>query len=320
MFFALLVLFAGSLGCGVTGDPVSVSIPALATEDLAGPCVFDLSIAQPDAVQKGVLVLYERGDTNLLYDDATLRKTIKALDYSIVWAHQCNAQSTGSFQSDAGAGPGRMLFAALNQFAVRSGHPELATTGVVLYGFSAAGVLTATMANYEPGRLLGIIQYAAGSAYTDLDGVTVSPAAASIPTLVLANALDDDSGTERSLNYFQRGRLIGAPWAYGVQNGTTHCCNLSTRDIILPWVQDIATLDSTPSVGRAGDAPLPPQEVVANFVCTPDGVKDAQDDIDCRFTAASLSSSASTQEQSGRLPSSLSGAAWLAWVTNAGTN
>jgi hypothetical protein len=317
--FCNIVISLTSLlaGCGVSGNPQSVSIPALAAEDLVGPCRFDLSIALPSHPQRGVLVLYERGDTDLLYNDSSLRKTVSALDYSLVWAHQCNARSTGDIQADAGKGPGRMLVAALNQFSVQSGHPELATIGVVLYGFSAAGVLTATMANDQPDRLLGTIQYAAGSAYTDLNDVPVSAAASRIPALILANALDSQSGTERSLKYFQRGRFSGAPWAYAVQNDTTHCCNLSTRNIIIPWIEAIVNMNST---GVAYDNSSATGGAPANFVCTPDGVEDAQSDIDCDFTRATLGAAASTGEESAWLPSQTSGAAWLAWVTNPGTN
>jgi hypothetical protein len=303
-------------GCGVSGAPLNVAIPALPTEDLEGPCRFELSMAKPAEVQKGILVLYERGDSDDLYNDAVLRQTIASLDYSLIWAYQCNAQSTGNFQANASAGPGRMLLAATEQFAMKSNHPELATVAMILYGFSAAGVLTATMANQQPTRLAGTIQYAAGSANTDLDDVQVSGTAASIPTLILANAMDADSGTERSLSYFQRGRSLAAPWAYAVQNGTGHCCNLSTRSIILPWVQDIARLHATAS---GGNSPLTPAGTMANFICTPDGVEDAQNEIDCHFTAANLGAS-SSHEQSGWLPSQTTGAAWLAWVTNPATN
>jgi hypothetical protein len=310
----LACLFAG---CGVSGAPLSVAIPALPTEDLDGPCRFELSMAKPADVQKGILVLYERGDTDQLYDDPVLRQTIASLDYSIIWAYQCNAQSTSSFQADASAGPGRMLLAATEQFAEKSGHRELETVGIILYGFSAAGVLTATMANDQPTRLIGTIQYAAGSAYTDLDDVPVSEAAASVSTLILANATDTDSGTERSLSYFQRGRSVAAPWAYAVQNDTGHCCNLSTRRIILPWIQDIARLHPTPP-GMADSPPLA-AGTMANFICTADGVRDAQNQTDCSFTAASLGAPP-PHEDSGWLPSQTAGAAWLVWVTNPETN
>jgi dienelactone hydrolase len=273
-------------------------------------------MADPNAIQRGILVFYERGDTEKLYNDATLRQAVASLNYSIVWAHECDARSTGGFQADASAGPGRMLQAALDQFALKSGHRELANAGIILYGFSAAGVLTATMANAQPARLVGNIQYAAGSAYTDLDDVPISDAAAHVSTLILANARDTQSGTERSLRFFERGRSLGAPWAYAVQNQTSHCCNLSTKNIILPWIQDIAHVASA---SLAGNAALVPTSATANFICTPDGVRDAQDETDCSFTTATFGTP-SSREDVGWVPSQAAGAAWLAWVTSPQTN
>ena len=317
---ALLFWVSLLAGCGVSGVPLTVSIPSLASEDLAGPCVFDLSISHPSALQRGTLVLYQRGDTADLYDDATLRKTMADLDYSILWAHQCNAKSTGDIQSDAAQGPARVLYAALTQLSVESGHPELATNGIILYGFSAAGVLTASMANDQPGRLLGTIQYAAGSSYVDLDNITVTSAAAHIPTLILANADDTQSGTERSLDYFQRGRSLGASWAYAVQRNTTHCCTLSTSSIILPWIEDIANLPPAPMPGATANATPAPPGTIASFVCTPDGVEDAQGYVDCEFSTSSVGPPASSAEESGWLPSQATANAWLTWVRNLSTN
>jgi dienelactone hydrolase len=310
----LLLLLAG---CGVSGAPVTVSIPALSSEDLSGPCRFEVSMAHASHVQMGVVVLYERGDTDLLYNDAQFRRAIASLDYSIVWAYQCDAKSTGDLQADATKGPARMLFTALEELATQTAHPELSTNSVILYGFSAAGVLSATMAAAHPSRLVGVIEYAAGSASVDLEDVPIPASVVQIPTLILANALDRSSGTTRSLNYFERGRASGASWAFAVQNATRHCCNLSTRNIILPWIEEIATTHNLPETGTLN-----------TFVCTPNGVIDAQGDVNCDITAASLGEAAEQKPQShevrgtqsGWLPDQRSNQAWLAWVTSLQTN
>jgi len=327
---AAMALCAGLLsGCGSGIAPITVYIPALATEDLVGPCQYDLLLPQPKASEyagkpvTGVLVIYERGDSNLLYQDQTLRDAAFALRLGILWAHQCNARSTGDLQADAGQGPGRSLFAALTQLGAKSRHPELASIGLELYGFSAAGVLTATMENDYPERVLGAMLYAAGSASTDLDDVQIAPAAARVPTLVLANALDIDSGTYRSRMYFHRGRALAGMWSFAVQSGTDHCCNLSTRSIIVPWMQAIAP--NLPAGMASAPRPADSSGIVAaipnsSFVCTPNGIVDAQGDTDCNFTAASLGPPGSAKEDTGWLPDQASGEAWLAWVTHSGTN
>ena len=300
----------GLAGCGSNDVRIGAAIAALPGEDVAGPCLFEIVVA-PATVQKGVLVLYQRGDTESLYEDADLRAMAADLDYAIVWAHECDARSTGDFQPKASEGPARMLYAALTAMAHSTAHPELATANVILYGFSAAGILTATMANEYPERILGTVQYAAGSAYLDLDTVQVTAAAARVPTLILASAADAAAGTSRSFRYFQRGRAKGAAWAYGVQDGIGHCCTLSTRPVVLPWIEAVAG-GAKSGVG-AGTG--------SYFVCSPDGVTDNQGETDCQFSAASLTRVAGlSHEQSGWLPNKATATAWLAWVMQAGAD
>ncbi len=303
-------------GTILSTSSTSVSVYPLAGDDLAGPCVFDLLLQEPETVQAGTLVVYERGDSQTLYDDKTLQATALALHYSMVWAHECDAASTGAFQADATKGQAEVLFAALTQFATNTTHPELANGGLVVYGFSAAGVLTATLANTAPARLLGLVEYASGDAHVNLETVPVRAAAAAIPTLLLANAEDDKSGTYRSLDYYTRGRAQGALWSYGVQNATDHCCNLSTRDVVVPFVQAVAAAQSSRATAAAAlyTGPMYP-----TFTCSADTTVDAQGDTDCAFSAAAVAASAPAGSH-GWLPDQASAAAWLAWVLNPVTN
>ena len=314
-------------GCGAGVDPslatLSVSIPALPTEDLIGPCQYDLLVANPElslAAQppiKGLFVLFQRGDTDVLYQSESLRKAIFAQQFAIIWAHQCNARSTGDLQADASQGPGRILRVAIQELAEKSGHHEIASSSLILYGFSAAGVLTATMENEYPDRIIGAITYAAGSAYVNLDKLEVTATAARIPTLILANAADTASGTQRSLSYFNRGRSEGAPWEYAVQGTDGHCCNISTLPIIVPWIQSEAkAATQAVAAGSSGSAVAPN----STFVCTPNGIVDAQGLVNCSFTSAALGRPQSSTADAGWLPDQASGDAWVAWVTNKGTN
>ncbi len=292
----------GLAGCGADDIRIAAAVAPLPGEDVARPCVFEIALA-PVAAQRGLLVVYQRGDSAAFYEDAEVRATAAELGYAMVWAHECDARSTGDLQPLASEGPARMLPAALVQLAHATGHPELTTAKMILFGFSAGGVLTATMANGYPERLLGTVQYAAGSAYVDLDDVRVTAAGAALPTLILANGEDDAAGTSRSFRYFQRGRARGAVWAYGVQPGVGHCCTLSTRAVVLPWIKAVAA-------GSDGAG------VRSYFVCSPDGVTDDQGETDCSFSAASLVRGAGLpREQNGWLPDSTTAAAWLQWVS-----
>ena len=320
-FVCLFALSMVPLACGVSYDGVDAitQVARLPTENLAGDCVYELILAkpaqtsEPPIVQGGVFVVYQRGDSAVIFGDPTIRQLLQAMHFSLILANQCNAATYSDFQSDPYMGPGRELFQALIQFANQTGHPELANANVVLYGFSAAGVLAAEMATYAPSRTLGVISYAAGSAHQDFPSFTPSTAALGVPSLFLASSQDENAGTTRSLDYFNNGRQLGAVWAYGVQEGVGHCCNASTEPMIISWLPAIIELRG------GGSGKLIP--VGSNtglegfFVCSPDGTIDAQHDEDCSFTSATIDPSRYTFGESVWLPRDQAAEAWLTWVT-----
>ena len=343
---ALLGVLTLATGCGMTiaGPGETISVQPLATEDLAGSCQFDMNLpdepfatagqqpdpGKPEPKQVAALVIYERGDSANLFNDEQVQNMAATLHMVTVFAHQCNSKVTGDIQGDATKGPGRALFAALSQYSIDTRHPEIANVQVVLSGFSAAGVLSTTMANAYPNRILGFIPFASGDPFLDLDSVPVSPAAARIPALVLANAYDPAAGVQRSLRYFQRGWAQGAPWGFGVQNHTGHCCTLSTRDVMVPWVTALVQPLQTgqPTAGASGStAPSPVNwaQTAANgptvrFLCYTDGYYDSYGQSNCWIPSASVLPNASGGPQAGWLPDANSSAAWLKWVTSPGTN
>lgn len=334
---ALMAVLALVTGCGfkLAGPGERISVQPLATEDLASSCKFDIDMPDqvppsnenpttkpPVPVQVAALVVYERGDSSDLFNDSQVQDMAAKLHMVTVFAHQCNSKVTGDIQSDATKGPGRVLFAAMNQYALDSKHPEIANLKVVLSGFSAAGVLTTTMANAFPDRLLGFIPYASGSAYLDLETVPVTPAAAKIPALILANAYDPYSGVKRSMRYFLRGWQQGAPWGFGVQNNTAHCCTLSTRDVMIPFVTalvqplETSTTITLPATHAQSAAVTP----TVRFLCYTDGYYDSYGESNCWIPSASILPSTSGGPQAGWLPDSATADAWLKWVSSPGTN
>ena len=316
----LLVLSIVPLSCGVSYDGVDAvtEVVRLPTENLAADCAYEIILAKPadisapPIVQNGVFVVYQRGDSSVIFGDPTIRQLLQTMHFSLILANQCNAATYDDLQSNPYSGPGRQLFQALTQFAGQTGHRELASANVVLYGFSAAGVLAAEMASYAPSRTLGVIAYAAGSAHQDFSSFTPSAAALSVPSLFLANSQDENAGTTRSLDYFVSGRKQGAIWAYGVQEDVGHCCNASTEPMIIAWLPAIIQL----RYGGAGK-PISVNSgagVEGFFVCSPDNTIDAQNDQDCSFTSATIGASTHTGAQSVWLPGNQAAQAWLAWV------
>ena len=316
----LLCLTVTLVGCGVSFNGVDsvTEVQRLPSENLTRFCDYELILAKPTGgsqsslVQNGVFVVYQRGDSSVVFGDPAIRQLLQTMQFSLVLADQCDAATYDDFQSDPFSGPGRELFQALNQFAGQTGHPELATANVVLYGFSAGGVLAAEMATYKPSRILGVISYAAGSAYQDFASFIPSSAALGVPSLFLANSEDEQSGTTRNLDYFVSGRKLGAIWGYAVQEGVGHCCNITTVPMILGWLPSILELR-----GGGHASPLPVSNssgVEGFFVCTPDGTIDAQKDEDCSIDLAAIGAAPEAAAQSVWLPGTQAANAWLAWI------
>lgn len=326
-FGVAIVAFALLFGCGtsVPGPDATTTVAPATADDLASGCQYDVVLPKAIPHTAGTVVIFDRADSLDLFNDVEVRTTASSLDIALVFAHECDAKSYPDLQADAARGPGRALFVGLQQLATATNHPELATHKVILYGFSAAGVLATTMTNYAPQNILGIVAYAPGSAYINLDQVTPSPASAAVPALILGNANDAQAGTTRGYSYFQRGRARNAPWGFAVQNGFGHCCNLSTRDIFLPWMTAVlaaasqSAAASTQSTSAASSNAS--NGVLGNFLCSPDGIVDAQGQVDCHFTSASVGSpGSSSNEIAGWLPNSQSADAWLTWVKRASAN
>lgn len=317
-----------SLHGSASGDPAPVtplpttagspntwqtSVDVQSGEDLNGPCNYFLYLADPSDTLHGVLVVYDRSDSRELFTDAQVRSLAAALKLGLLLPEQCKASSFDDIQQNAFAGPGRTLFTALNQFADASSHPELAHSNVLLFGFSAAGVLAATTANYKPQRVLGVVAYDAGAAPQQIDSVDPVQAALGIPFLIISNDEDPTAGTTRPRTFFNRGWKKGAPWAWGVQHGVAHCCALSTKPLILPWISAVVT----ERAGSSNELNPVPQAlgVFANYTCTLNGLRAATGDQNCTISAASLlPEGASITAAQAWLPDASSGAAWLKWV------
>ena len=317
-----------AIGCGSgvvdripTVTTVSATTVSVAPHgfDLVGPCIYDLLLQKPGVPQNGVLVIFERGDSSVVFADTTLRGMANQLDYAMLWAHQCNSRSHGDLQADAAQGQSVALFAALDQFAVNTSRPELSSSGVVLFGFSAAGTLAVTMASDVPNRVLGAIAYAPGDAYIDLSAYRYAPGLLNVPILVLTNAQDEIVGNRRSLLFFEHGRMANASWAFGVQNNTGHCCTNSSISAVLPWFSAVASAHSSIHADPQNSYGAP---AFASFVCTPNGYIDSYGQTDCAITAANVGSESPVGGSTidGWLPNRATGLAWLNWVTNTDTN
>jgi pimeloyl-ACP methyl ester carboxylesterase len=306
-----LPVLALLLGCG-TGYSGTVSVAPLAGEDLQTSCKYDLLVVNPIVEQRGVFVVFERGDTADVYNDTSVRELASDLHYAMLFAHQCNAYSVDNIQDDAAKGPGRALLAALNEFG-KGHYPEVAKAKLILFGFSASGYLAGSMMNYAPDRVVATVQLApaAPTLSTSLDDLNMTAASLSIPSLILAHADDLAAGTTRPQNYYLRAKAAGAPWTFAIKDGVGHSGSALSIPLLIPYLR--AVVPPPANVGSSKVAASISSAVYGDYTCSFDGWWDSAALPDCHFTAASLSSKAAGSSSTW-LPDEATADAWLQYV------
>ena len=316
-------------GCGTIVQPwgPTTTVAPLPGEDLAAPCKYQMHLASnpaPNGVvpaplqQRGVVVIFERGDSVDLYDDPTVSAMAHDLQFATMFAYQCDAASFNDLQYDATKGPGRTLFQALNQFAEITGHTELAGANVILAGFSAGGYLSMTTAEEYPQRVLGAVLDAPADPYANFQNMAISPAVTQIPTLILANSGDVQAGTHRPLAFFQTGWLQGARWGFGIKNGLSHCCVDTIAPLMNQWMTSVVQSQSTLSAdGLVALSPVTnPQPPAVEFTCVVNSTFDSFGWQNCDITDPSIVTAGAITLQPGWMPDATAAQAWLKWVTD----
>jgi dienelactone hydrolase len=224
------------------------TVAPLASETLAGPCRYDLTLPAGQRVVRAVWVTFDRGqDIMKFYSDGDVVAFARRHDLALMMPHQCPAKNAPGgpkeMDMDPSHGVARALFTALNQFAQQSGHTELSSSKLILLGFSGTGALFAHFVGYAPDRILASIPTDPGHYDpVGVDNVHLSPAAILVPELIMAGGADKVSGTERPYRYFRLYRDRGASWAFIVQNKTPHCCIINAKSLILSWLDQIIKL------------------------------------------------------------------------------
>ena len=240
---------AAALMCAVAAAQTvavySTKVAPLEGEDLAAPCQYEISLPQSDAAVGAIFVVLGGGREVIdFYNDPELFRFASDQNVALLLARHCGGIN-GDMNTDPSKGAARALTTALDQLAQESRHGELQTVKLMLFGFDDSGALAARFPIAAPDRTLGVIAYAA-----PLQGITLTPAAAHTPQLILANAADSVNPPAVALDYFQRHFAKGAPWAFAIQNGVAQYGGLAnTKPLLFAWMQSI--LDAMPGPAAA---------------------------------------------------------------------
>jgi len=244
---------------------LKTSVAPRPEEDLAAACAYELTVLDASRRVEGVWVIFERSlDMLRYYQDADVRVFARRHRLALLFPFHCASRSEtgGDMDVDPSKGLGRALFTALQQFADDSGHPELASSRLILLGFSGTGSLVGRLAEFAPDRIVAVIPTVPG--HFDplgMDTIALSPNAAAIPQLVLAGSADAVSGTERPYAYFRRHFDTGAPWTFVVQNRVPHCCMINAKALVLEWLDAVAVQRRHRPDGRFGFIETTPSDV-----------------------------------------------------------
>ena len=130
-------------------------------------------------------------------------------------------------------GSGRAFLDAMNAFASRSKHPELATAPFLLWGMSAGGEFNYEFVCWKPERVVAFVVNKGNIYYTAL----APKAARNVPGILFTGGKDLEFRTSTITGLFAVNRRAGALWALGEEPSVGHIVGRS-RDVAVVLFED----------------------------------------------------------------------------------
>ena len=261
----------------------------------------DFRFWAPDGVAKldGILVLNpgSNGEGRGEASDPTWRAWAAGHKLAIIGTHFVDKQpSIVEDYADVSKGSGPALLNAINAFASRSHHPELATAPLVLWGMSAGGEVNYEIAAWIPDRVAAFIVNKGNFYYTGV----ASKATRNIPALLFVGESDLQYRITAVTGIWAMNRRPGALWALVQEPNTPHAVGRS--DVMSRMFFD----DVLPMRITSGSATLKPL----------DPGKGWQGDLSSHAIAAVVPGAKPSDTPTVWLPTERSAKAWVA-VENA---
>jgi poly(3-hydroxybutyrate) depolymerase len=134
-------------------------------------------------------------------------------------------------------GSGQALLDAVNAFAARAKHPELATAPFLLWGMSAGGEFNYEFVCWKPERVVAFVVNKGNIYYTAL----APKAARSVPGILFTGGKDLEFRTSTITGLFAMNRRGGALWALAEEPSAAHVVGRS-RDVAMVLFEDVLAL------------------------------------------------------------------------------
>ncbi len=273
-------------------DPTTLDVSAApgANYDKA-----DFRFWAPDGVARldGILVLNpgSNGEGRQQASDPTWRAWAASHKLAIIGTHFTDKQiSIVEDYANVSKGSGQALLKAINAFAARSRHPELATAPLVLWGMSAGGEVNYELAAWIPDRVAAFVVNKGNFYYTGV----ASKATRNIPALFFVGESDLQYRITAVTGIWAMNRRPGALWALVQEPNTPHAVGRS--DVLSRMFFD----DVLPMRIHSGSAALSPLD--------PD--KGWQGDLGSHAVAAMVPGAKPSDTPTVWLPTERSAKAW----------
>ena len=184
---------------------------------------------------RAVIVVIRYGLGFSLYEVPEWRKLSELVEAALLSVRFSNIGPTAGGlasvnQADGGADA---LFGLLQRLSQESGHSEVITAPLVIWGHSGGGGVASILAGLHPERTLAFIRYHSGPVTGDLNVVS------KVPALLVAGARDTTSPPQIAETLWKSGRSLGAPWTFAVEPEATHGDekDLANANVLLiPWI------------------------------------------------------------------------------------
>jgi poly(3-hydroxybutyrate) depolymerase len=220
----------------VHGQALDDSIPPGANFDKAQ---FRLWLPQGVQHLRATLVLVpgSNGDGRAMAQDSVWQAFATRNQLAIVACRFTDKPHEQGFIEDyvnVSRGSGDALLEIINRFATRSGHAELASAPLLLWGMSAGGQFDYEFAAWKPERVIAFVVNKGGIYYTAL----TPRATRVIPALLFVGEKDLESRVATITGLFALNRRGGALWALVKEPGAAHVVGRS-RDLSILFFEDV---------------------------------------------------------------------------------
>ncbi len=191
---------------------------------------------------RGVLVLVpgSNGDGRAMAQDSVWQEFASRHRLAIVACRFTDRSHEQGFIEEyiaVSKGSGDALLTSLSRFSERSGHPELGTAPLLMWGMSAGGQFNYEFVAWKPERVLAFVVNKGGIYYSAL----LPRAARQVPGMLFIGGKDLAFRNNTIAGLFAVNRRAGALWALAEEPGVAHVVGKS-RQASLVFFEDVIRL------------------------------------------------------------------------------